>query len=353
LKIAIAGDWHSDLHEEPAAQALTRLGHQTVRFAWHSYFGGGLLSRAQNKYLLGPRVARLNADLIACIRDNAPDALLVYRGSHVYPETLRQIRRASQGTVLVGYNNDDPFSPAYPRWQWRHFVAAIPEYDLALAYRPHNMAEFQAAGARKVKLLRSWYVPERNRPVALTDEERKSYDCDVVFAGHYEDDGRLECLEAVVREGWNLNLFGHDYGWHPALRKSPVLRSFMPVRNVWGEDYNKALCGARVALCFLSRLNRDTYTRRSFEIPASGTLMLAQYTDDHATLFKPGEDADFFSSPQELVQKLGRYLGDEALHARVALAGHRRVAADGHDVVSRMRQVVQWIAELKEERRGA
>jgi hypothetical protein len=37
----------------------------------------------------------------------------------------------------------------------------------------------------------------------------------------------------------------------------------------------------------------------------------------------------------------------------VALAGHRRVAADGHDVVSRMRQLVQWIAELKEERRAA
>jgi spore maturation protein CgeB len=127
----------------------------------------------------------------------------------------------------------------------------------------------------------------------------------------------------------------------------------MPVRNAWGEDYNKALCGARVALCFLSRLNRDTYTRRSFEIPASGTLMLAQYTEDLAGMFKPGEDADFFRSPEELVQKLQRYLGDDALRRRVALAGQRRVATDGHDVVSRMRQLAQWIAELKEARRAA
>jgi len=360
LKIVIAGDWHSDLHEEPAEQALRQLGHETVRFPWHGYFkpAGALAAlrpiyRAQDKYLFGPQVRRLNADLADCVRNSVPHALLVYRGSHIYAETLRQCRRASPHTLLVGYNNDDPFSPLYPRWQWRHFVAAIREYDLMLAYRPHNVAEFRAAGARRVELLRSWYVPERNRPVELSEDERARYACDVIFAGHYEEDGRLEYLEAVVRNGWKLRLFGHGYGWHPALRKSDSLRPFMPVRTVWGADYNKALCGARIALCFLSRLNRDTYTRRSFEIPASGAMMLAAYSDDHAALFHAGEEADFFRSPQELVGKLARYLGDEALRARVAAAGRRRVLADGHDVVSRMRRLVEWIGELREERRAA
>lgn len=358
MKIVIAGDWHSDLHEEPVEQALRRLGHQTVRFPWHTYFQAGdlvtrALYKAQNKYLFGPRVDRVNADLMSCVRGSAPQALLVYRGSHIYPQTLRELRRASQETLLVSYNNDDPFSPAYPRWQWRHFLAAVPEYDLVLAYRPHNLVELKEAGARRVELLRSWFVPERNRPVALTDAERQEYGCDVVFAGHYENDGRLQCLEAVVRAGWTLKLFGHDYGWHRALRNSAELRRFVPIRNVWGDEYNKALCGARVALCFLSRLNRDTYTRRSFEIPASGTMMLAEYTDDMAALFRAGEEADFFHSPQELVEKLRRYLGDDALRRRVADAGRRRVTADGHDVMSRARQLVHWISELEKERRAA
>lgn len=355
MKIVIAGDWHSDLHEEPVERALRQLGHDTVRFPWFSYFvaEGAMaalsrpLLKVQNKYLAGPLVTRLNRDLFACVQEAAPDAVLMYRGSHVYGETLRRIRALRRPPLVVGYNNDDPFSPSYPRWFWRHFLTGLPAYDLLLAYRPHNIAEYRAAGAREVRLLRSWYVPERNRPVALSDQDRGRFECDVVFAGHYEDDGRLECLEAVARRGWKLNIFGHDYGWHPALRQSPVLRRYMPLRTVWGEDYNKALCGARVALCFLSKLNRDTYTRRSFEIPASGTLMLAQHADDLASLFKAGEEADYFHGPGELVQKLELYLGDEALRRRVAEAGRRRVQADGHDIVSRMRQLSKWMEELR------
>jgi spore maturation protein CgeB len=34
MKVVIAGDWHSDLHEQPVHDALLTLGHETVPFAW-------------------------------------------------------------------------------------------------------------------------------------------------------------------------------------------------------------------------------------------------------------------------------------------------------------------------------
>ena len=356
MKILIAGDWHSELHEEAAFHALSQLGHDVIRFPWHQYFRpsgamGGLAGPAlkfQNKYLFGPRVNRLNRDLVALVAREKPDAVFTYRGTHVYRETLRRLRQVCSTAVLIGYNNDDPFSPQYPPWMWRHFLAGVPQYDLVLAYRLGNLKDFEDAGAKRVKLLRSWYVPERSRPMALGEEDRRRFACDVVFAGHYEDDGRLACLEEIVRCGWKLNLFGHDYGWHPVLRRSPDLRRLIPLQTVWGEDYTKALCGAKVALCFLSKLNRDTYTRRCFEIPACGTFMLAEYTEDLAGLFRAGEEADFFRTPDQLVDKLAFYLGNEERRRAVAAGGRRRVIADGHDVVSRMRQVTAWVEELKE-----
>lgn len=361
MKILVAGDWHSQVHEEPAARALQTLGHAVMRFAWHPYFAApqsrfGDLQRIsrkfQNKYMVGPLFNRLNHDLMKAVARERPDLLFVYRGTHITNSTLRAARRLLSSTLIVGYNNDDPFSPHYPRWMWRHFISALPEYDLILAYRHRNLDDFRNAGARDVRLLRSWFVPELNHPVALSPEDRAQFECDVVFVGHNEPDGRLELLEEIAQRGFRLRLFGPykgfgKQGWHPFIDKSPRLRYLAPVHLVWGEDYNKALCGAKVALCFLSKMNRDSYTRRCFEIPATKTMMLSEYTDDLASLFREGVEADFFRSPDELIAKLRLYINDDTLRQTVAEAGYRRVYADGHDVVSRMRQMLNWVQEIK------
>lgn len=353
----VAGDWHSELHEVAVYDAFVRLGHQVERFSWHQYFRpvSGLLKpiddivrRAQNKFLFGPLLTRLNQHLIERVRDFSPDVLFVYRGTHIGARTLEKIRKLLPGCTLVGYNNDDPFAPGHPTWLWRHFLKAIPHYDLMLAYRKANIPEFVSAGAKQVELLRSWFIPARNHPVEVSMDDTRDYGCDVVFIGHYEPDWRVACLEEVVRRGWNLRLYGPGYDWDPVIRNSPELRDQIPVQLLWGEDYNHALCSSRIALCFLSKLNRDTYTRRCFEIPATGTMMLAEYTDDLASLYLEGEEAEFFRSPAEMAEKIERYLADDTRRRKIAAGGQRRVHADGHDVDSRMRQVLTWVTDIRE-----
>lgn len=355
MRILIAGDWHSELHEEVVLCALRSLGHEVEAFKWCSYFGrpagiiGGVvhsLRRAQNKYLAGPAISGINRDLIASVKRFKPDMLFVYRGTHVTSTTLRKIKAFLPECVLVGYNNDDPFSPAHPSYLWRHFLQAIPSYDLMLAYRHANLAEYCNAGARRVELLRSWFVPERNHPIKLTDADNTKFETDVVFVGHYEDDQRLEFLEEVARRGIRLRLFGPGYDWDPLIRKSAVLNHLVPVQLVWGDDYNRALCGAKIALCFLSKLNRDTYTRRCFEIPASGTLMLSEYSDDLSTLYREGVEADFFHSRDEMLEKIRYYLAHDDVRISVARAGQLRLMQDKHDVTSRMAQLVKWTEEI-------
>jgi hypothetical protein len=354
VKVLVVGDWHSELHEEAVFQALKQLGHDPIRFGWHEYFkSNSRLStlfrpfyKAQNKYLLGPVVSKINRDVEELVKRQRPDLVFLYRGTHILPDTLRAIRRVSPRSIVVSYNNDDPFSPRQPRWLWRHFMGSLPECDLVLAYRHHNIKNLLLAGAKRVELLRSWFIPERNHPVTLTDEERRRYGSDVVFVGHHESDERVAYLEEVVRKGWQLRLFGPGYDWDPVVRRSAQLHRQAPVRLVWGDEYNLALCGAKIALCFLSKLNQDTYTRRCFEIPATCTLMLAEYTDDLATLFREGEEVEFFRNREEMIAKISRYLSDEERRRAVAEGGYRRVLADGHDVASRMRQLMSWVEEI-------
>ena len=357
MRIMIVGDWHSKIHEEAISNALESLGHTTIRLPWHHYFSpdtsGGrrlvssLSGRLQNKTIAGPRVRKLNADLQELALAQKPDAVFVYRGTHIFPESLRAIKAKRPQTVLVGYNNDDPFSEKHSRLLWRHFLHTIPIYDLMLAYRIQNLEDFRGAGAKRVELLRSWFVKENHRPISLSEEDRERYGCDVVFVGHYEPDSRLEMLEGIAQDGFRLRIFGPDHDWDSAIQRSAILRHLHPVKPVWGEMYNKAISAAKVALCFLSRLNRDTYTRRVFEITALQTLLMSEYTEDLATLFKEDREAVFFRTKEELIRKVRKYVNDDKGRQEIARCGFQRVLSDGHDVVSRMRDVVRWITEVQ------
>lgn len=351
MKVLIAGDWHSRLHEEPVANAFDHLGHETSCFKWHDYFARHscahgiehMLLRLQNKYLLGPTFNKLNADFLARAKEFRPDLIFIYRGTHVTATTLQKITRSLPKVCIAGYNNDDPFSPAQPSWLWRHFKACLPEYDVALAYRSHNIGDFCAHGAKRTYLLKSWFVPEENHPQELTAEEQKQLGADVCFIGHYEDDGRFAYLEELARSGIRLRLFGPEAGWDARLSSSPWLRNNVPVKPVRGSLYNKALCASRIALCFFSRLNRDTYTRRCFEIPAAGTMLMSEYSPELAAMFAEGIEAEYFRNKDELVEKVRFYLDHPEQRLAVARAGLERVHRDGHDVNSRIREFLGWL----------
>jgi spore maturation protein CgeB len=125
------------------------------------------------------------------------------------------------------------------------------------------------------------------------------------------------------------------------------LQALAPVTYLEGEQYNLALNATKIALSFLSTLNRDTYTRRSFEIPAAGAFMLSQYTPDLATLFEEGREVEFFRTPAELVLKAKYYLEHDHERREIAQRGLERVRRDCHDIVSRMREMITTIVDLQ------
>jgi hypothetical protein len=352
MKVLVAGDWHSDLHEAEVCKSLRRLGHEALEFKWFHYFQfdpskphsvSALSQRLQNKFVFGPLISRLNDDFLSQVRFHKPDLIFVYRGTHLTPTTLRSIRKELPDCKLIGYNNDDPFSPTQPRYLWRYFTASIPVYDLMLAYRHANLDDLRRAGANKTDLLRSWFVPDRNYPANLTELDRVKYATDVTFVGHYEDDLRLECLEGIVESGVSLKLYGPGYDWDPVIKNSKFLSSHVPVNLVWAHEYNKALSGAKIALCFLSKLNRDTYTRRCFEIPATRTLLMSEYSDDLAQIYKEDEEIVFFRNKFELLDKIEYYINNPEALTKVANAGFMRVYADGHDIDTRINSVLEKI----------
>jgi spore maturation protein CgeB len=58
-------------------------------------------------------------------------------------------------------------------------------------------------------------------------------------------------------------------------------------------------------------------------------------------LFNEGEEAAFFASTEELIEKIRRYLPDGAARNRIAASGRTRAMRDGYDNDSQMRLIVE------------
>ena len=127
--------------------------------------------------------------------------------------------------------------------------------------------------------------------IGTTHQQQSNVDfeAEAVFVGHYEPDDRVACLQALVDAGVRVKLFGGTT-WTPQVL-GPLAQYFGKVEAVLGLEYAKALCGAQMCLCFISKLNRDTYTTRCFEIPACGRLMLSERTADLPRLFQEDQEA--------------------------------------------------------------
>jgi spore maturation protein CgeB len=338
----VAGEWQYEHYEHACAAALERCGVAVTPFSWAETFRSPAGRVERWATAIGPVTRRMQAALTRAARDVDASVVLVWRGTHVNGATVRALRNGGTRTVIA-YNNDDPFSPAYAQgsWAqrrlWRTFRHAIPDYDLHCCYRPHNVRELQSAGARAVHLLMPWYVPGLDRPMTLSPAEQAAWDCDVVFIGHYENDGRQAALLALADAGVRVRLYGTGWGAAELGALAAHVGTVAPVR---GEAYRLALSGARIALCFLSRLNRDRYTRRNFEIPACGTAMVSERTPELCAIFQDGVEAGFFSSTAELIEIVQALLRDPARRIAMARAGRARLDAGGHSVDGRMRELL-------------
>lgn len=332
------------------------LGHEANTFIWNPFFKDAPTSprppnplqalrwaalRAQNKVMAGPAVTRLNTALLTHIRRTRPQLIFLYRPTHILPSTLAKIRQFFPKTIVMTYNNDDPFSAAYPKYLWRHFLKGLPHAHHIFAYRIKNLEDYAAAGFTHTSLLRAYYLPQENKPVKAKPT------AEISFIGHYENDGRDETILHLIRHGICVAL--HGTLWE----NSPHYAAFCkhmgaPITPVYQSDYTKALCSAPMALVFLSKLNNDTYTRRCFEIPATGTLMLAPFTPDlAANLFKPNTEAIYFTSKEDLLAKVKHLLQNPKEMKKITAAAHARLEKDGHTPTHRAQHILDMYQTLK------
>lgn len=309
------------------ARAFERCG-AVVRFMNET----GLMPAWQTKRgriarrLLAPLIeAEWNRQLLGLVETFQPDLVYITNGHLCWSSTLNVIR-AKKIPVMCFYHD--------VKWKDREgsrFSIVIDKFDLVATTRRWQEAEFKAAGARQVKVVRFGYEPSVHRPLQLDQKAMERYGADVTFIGTMEAHRRME-LEQLLH-----GTFPHRFRlWGGLWGGSPVVAKYWQGRDVNEQEIPVIYAASKVALHWLgwephgsdAELKKgDQHNSRTFQIAAcGGAMMLAQRTEEHLQFFEEDREAVFFSDVAELREKLDFWLSPshDAERKRVSRAARER-----------------------------
>lgn len=245
----------------------------------------------------------------------------------------------NKNIIVTQYFNDDPFSKRGPfglHWKFRHALSA---YDAHFVYRAHNIKSYQKAGASYVEHCPPTYDPQRHY-ISGSRPNASGYLADTAFIGHWEDDWRVKCLDALKYNGYSVILKGGM--WDAAIRGREI-GSLAPILPAFGAEYNYIYSNVVAGLCFFSKINNDSWTERALEIIAVGGVLVCERTDEAQSYFKDREEAYFFSNIDELIDIVKELKSDPENREKVRAAGYARLLKCANTINDRALQVYKYV----------
>lgn len=319
-------------------RALRDLGVDLVSFDMSVFASqvGRVWRSLAHRAIAGPVVTSLNRELLATARRlSGVTHVWVDKGTLLWADTVREVRDRL-GAAMVHYANDALLLDN----RSRHFRASVPLYDFHFTTKRFELEGLRALGAPRVHLTFDAVNAERFRPRAPDHEQRRRFAAEVAFIGRCERH-YARTLRAAAGSGRDLRVWGPR--WTRYARLHRWARPHVRGEGVWFDDYPVALSSAKICLGLLSKRFPETVTTRTFEIPACGSLLLGERTDDHRALFEEDVEAVYFDSNEEMIEKMRFYLDHESERRRIASAGRSRFERSAYTRVERFREMLEIV----------
>lgn len=297
--------------------------------------GPMIMQRIKRRFSSGIEYRRLVHDLFGLIESKQPQWVHFRLPVEFSRSVIARIK--SKGIVVTEYFNDDAFSSHAPLGYYFKFSRALPEYDGHFVFREHNVRTYLNAGAKFAQHCPPTYDPTIHQYSRIDDEP---FLADAAFIGHWEGDQRTLILESLCSAGISLVLRGGMWDSH---LKGLKLEKEIPVKHAFGKEYNYIYANVMAGLCFFSKINNDTWTRRALEIVAVGGLLVCERTNEAQTYFTDRKEAFFFSSANELIDIVTLLKQEPALREKVRRAGYQRLIQSSHTIGDRAKQIDHFV----------
>ncbi len=305
------------------AKGLIRLGHDVQIFSYNHalHYISPLNKMRWMRRFYWDRVE----DLMAVqIRNYNPEIILMgfFRG--VDADTVRRIRQAAPGAILMGFDGD-----LWPeRHEGRMEAAALLDCILT-TYAGKGTAAYRDNGVKCV-FLPNACDPDIERRYDVSD----AWKSDILFTGQERmrpdryptEDTRFRILQTL------------------ATMKNCTLYGCCNRPRIGGIEYFYAISGAKIGLS-VNAVNdiRLGHSDRFITYLSCGTLVLAKRVPDSDLLFRDGIHLRYFDEVEEFFELAKWYLAREEERLRIAGAGMEHAHAEFS-----VERIAGWIVDIAE-----
>ena len=257
-----------------------------------------------------------------------PDVLFVFKGNYLASSTLMNF------TGLKMHYHPDDSSNAVNRTLI--FSNAERYYDIHISSKRHNLSEIAIRTQKPVFFI--WYAYDEDWHMESSSPNLLGLEFKVGFIGHSRPD-RITLMESLaLRFGKGLALSGLKWERSNKLRQKATI-----IPPVYGKSFSDFARRIPIQIGLLNSDNRDQHTARSFEIPATGALLIAQDTREHREIFKSEQNALFFNDLEELVQKIEWAHANPVEAAKIAKNGHDLIVNNANSWTDRANEIIHII----------
>jgi spore maturation protein CgeB len=328
LRLAIVGsDDHSGLGAS-YARAATSLGHDARLVTADELIAGARRITVCRRFRTETLVTRpLLRRLRTILMRIGPSLIIVIKGRYL-PRHWIESLRASLDAPILNYYPDHPLWPGYTDRQIREALFA---YDEVLTWSDSVAERLIAHGLERVRVIPFGYDPHLYSAPSHAVEPQ----WDASLIGQFYP-SRLPFVLAIA----DRKLIVSGRGWRRGAAGTP-LRQRVQERTYGGNEVCRIYWKSKAVLNILAPPNASAHNMRTFEIPATRTVMITTRSPEHEALFGDG-GAILVESPAEARSALMALENDPDRRLAIAEEGHRRIS--GHTYSDRMASLLDiWL----------
>lgn len=243
------------------------------------------------------------------------DIIFFMNEQYINEQSLETIKQYCNKTLFLCADN--PFV-SRDKYRWTFVKKIISKFDLVL-FQARNRQKY----VKKFKIKNYLTIlPPYYKNIHQLKKKINSKKKNIVFVGSWFPE-RGKFFSELKQNGLEVDIYG--LGWNKDKKYYKYLSGNIMNKYLSQKQVATTISKYKIAIGLLSKGNDDDITRRTIEIPATGTLLCSERTSTIKKILIENKEAIYFDNTNECVKKCNDLLNNTNKLLNITRNGNNKI----------------------------